>query len=70
MLADLAPYGLLTIGIVCLLWPLGMLSLPAPLILVMELVAGVGIYWIVLRLAGSKVLAESQNYLLGRFRKK
>jgi len=39
------------------------------IILLAEAVVGASIYYIVLKLAGSTILKEAQEYALGRFRK-
>jgi O-antigen/teichoic acid export membrane protein len=68
-LSDNAPYFILTAAIMAGISLIPQLVNSPAIILLAEAVAGAGIYYIVLKLAGSAILKEAQEYALGRFRK-
>jgi O-antigen/teichoic acid export membrane protein len=68
-LSDNAPYFILTAAIMAGISLIPKLVNSPAIILLAEAVAGAGIYYIVLKLAGSAILKEAQEYALGRFRK-
>ena len=70
MLSDLAPYALLSGLIMCLLCLVPYFGFSAAITLILECVAGLSIYYTVLRISGSKILNEAQSYLFGRFKRK
>lgn len=70
LMSDSAPYLLLTVAICFCLWWLKAMIENAALLLTAQLILGAAIYWAVLRMAGSHVLVEAQNYVFGRFHRK
>lgn len=69
-LADLAPYMLLTIGVMAGAWLFALLPLHPAVLLLCEAGAGGAAYLGVLYLCRSVILREAFAYLLGRFRRR
>lgn len=69
-LIDMAPYALLTILTMVVMWSLSLVITNDILLLLSQLAVGATVYYAVLRVTGSTILMEAQSYITSHFHKK
>lgn len=65
--ADNIPYAVLSCVIMVIIWLISMIETSPMLILILQTIVGISIYFIVLYLSKSSILKEAIAYILGRF---